>query len=188
MAVKTSTGAANSILKIGLKDTFALGFIRVLSGSAPATADAAETGTLLCIISNDDTGTGLTFDDPIGRTINKAAAEIWRGTNLANGTPGYVRLVAVGDTGVSSTTQPRDQRECGVDIILNGGAALILGANTPVGTWGTTLRPTSMPCLKSERPSLKTLASNLARGRANRAQHPRPAGNPCLYRAAAAYL
>lgn len=115
MAFKESTGLRNKNLDTGsIKSILNLGFIKIYSGAAPATADAAVTGTLLCTISNNSTGTGLTFDTAAADgAISKNAAETWSGVNAATGTAGYYRFVAPGDDGTSSTTQARLQGEIG---------------------------------------------------------------------------
>jgi hypothetical protein len=116
MSIKISTGAANKLLDTGsLKATFAAGFIKIYSGAAPADADAAVTGTLLCTISISSGGTGINFDTAAAAgVLAKATGETWSGVNAATGTAGYFRHVAVGDTGVSSTTQARIQGSVGV--------------------------------------------------------------------------
>jgi hypothetical protein len=119
MAIKASTGLAAKLMVTGsAKATFDGGLIKVYSGAAPSTADAAVTGDLLWIISVDGLGTVLTFDATAVITANNAAmkkpdAAVWGGAILMNGIAGYWRLVATGDTGVLSTTQARIQGTCG---------------------------------------------------------------------------
>lgn len=115
MAIKFSTGARNKMLDTGsLKSIFALGFIKVYSGSAPATADAAVTGTLLCTVSNASSGTGVNMAAAaVAGVIEKLSSETWSGVNAASGTAGYYRHVAVGDDGTLSTTQARSQGTIG---------------------------------------------------------------------------
>ena len=56
MALKASTGLRNKLMDTGsLKSILAGGLIKVYGGAVPADADAAATGTLLCIISNNST-------------------------------------------------------------------------------------------------------------------------------------
>ncbi len=131
--MKMSSGLCMGMLGGSGGDKFqalmALGFVRVFAGSAPASADAAETGTLLCIVSVNDTGTGVTFDDPVivssVAVISKAAAEIWSGTNVAGGVATYYRLVGAADDGTLSTSQPRTQGTVGL-----GGTDMVLGNTT----------------------------------------------------------
>lgn len=116
MTIKISTGLSNKLLDTGsLKATMALGFLKIYSGAAPADADAAVTGTLLCTISLASSGTGINFDAAaVAGVLAKAPAETWSGVNAATGTAGYFRHVAVGDTGASSTSQARIQGAVGV--------------------------------------------------------------------------
>lgn len=52
MAVRLSTALVNKLMDTGsFKDIFANGVIDIWSGTQPATADAAATGTLLCTVS-----------------------------------------------------------------------------------------------------------------------------------------
>jgi hypothetical protein len=127
MAIKTSTGLAAHLAVTGsLKDAFDDGFIKVYSGAAPATADAATSGSLLWTISVDGDGTGLTFDaTPVDRALVKVEADTWGGATTA-GTAGYWRLVAASDTGGSSTSQVRIQGTCG----STAGADLYMSSTT----------------------------------------------------------
>ena len=84
-----------------LKSQFDGGFIRLFSGSKPATSDMAETGTLLGIVTVGAVdGAGLHFDAS-GATLSKSAVEDWYFRALATGTVGYFRLVAPGDDGTA---------------------------------------------------------------------------------------
>lgn len=111
MALKPSTGLRGKLMDTGsIKSIFALGFIKIYGGVPPADGDAAVTGTLLCTISNNAAGTGISFDtSAVSGVISKAPAETWSGTNVASGTASYYRHVAVGDDGTLSTTQARIQ-------------------------------------------------------------------------------
>ena len=111
MALQASTGLRNKLLDTGsLKSVFALGFIKIYSGAAPADADAATTGTLLCTISNNSTGTGINMAAAAAAgVLEKLASETWSGVNAASGTATHYRHVAVGDTGALSTTEARLQ-------------------------------------------------------------------------------
>lgn len=116
MSLKLSTGLRNKLLDTGsLKSIFAAGFIKIYSGSAPADADAAVTGTLLCTISISGGGTGINFDTAaVGGVLSKLGSETWSGTNAATGTATHYRHVAAGDDGTLSTTQARIQGTVGV--------------------------------------------------------------------------
>ena len=114
MTLKVSTGLRDAMLGTdSLSGSLALGIINIYSGTAPATADAAETGTLLVTITESSGATGLSLDVASGGTIAKDAA-VWSGLVAATGTAGYWRFVTDVDSGDTSTT----------DIRLQGVAAL----------------------------------------------------------------
>ena len=124
MAIKASTGLRNGLLNsTGLTAALDGGFINIYSGAPPADADAAATGTLLCVISEGGGGTGLHFDAPADGILPKDSTQVWSGTNLATGVAGYYRHVAPSDTGGLSVTQPRLQGAIGLagyDMNLSG--------------------------------------------------------------------
>ena len=115
MTIKISTGLRDDMLDTGsLKTIFNLGSIKIYSGAAPASANDAVSGTLLCTITNNGGGTGITFAASASSgAISKNGSETWKGTNAASGTAGYFRLVGASDDGTSSTTQPRIQGTIG---------------------------------------------------------------------------
>lgn len=116
MTIKASTGLRNKLLVTGsLKATMDLGFIKIYTGTAPATADdAIGAATLLCTLSVSSGGTGLSFDTtPVLGVLAKAPAEVWSGVNVAGGVATFYRHVAVGDTAASSTTEARVQGTIG---------------------------------------------------------------------------
>ena len=133
MGLKASTGLRNAVLgSNSLRTVMAGGRINIYAGTEPATADDAVGGaTLLCVISNNSTGTGINFDTAaVAGILSKAPAEVWSGINAATGTATWYRHVAVGDTGASSTTQPRIQgsiNAAGGDMVLSN-PALTSGA------------------------------------------------------------
>lgn len=126
MTLKASTGLRNKVLDTSpLRTALNLGFIKVYSGTPPATADAAIGGgnTLLCTISNNSTGTGLTMEAAaVSGILEKETTEVWSGVNVASGTATFYRHVAVGDTGASSMTEARIQGDiatAGADMNLS---------------------------------------------------------------------
>ena len=124
MAAQITTGARNYVLGTGsLKTALNLGFIKIYTGTAPATADAAVTGTLLTTISVSSGDTGVTLGTASAGSIPKNSGEIWSGLNVATGTAGYFRFVAAGDDGTSSTTQVRIQ-----GLVATSGADLNLSS------------------------------------------------------------
>jgi len=115
-----STGLRNYMLDTGsVSSALALGFIRVFAGAIPTNADAAETGTLLCVITDAaDGATGLTLAPAVAGVIQKNSS-VWGSTTGATGVASYFRYVQAGDTGVLSTTDKRIQ-----GIIATAGADL----------------------------------------------------------------
>jgi len=89
-----------------LQDIFSGGELEIRTGSQPATADTAPSGTLLVTIKNGG-ATGVTFDDSASAVISKAAAETWNGTCAATGTAGWFRLCLPTDADGASTTEVR---------------------------------------------------------------------------------
>lgn len=89
MAERISTGDVQ-ISAAALRTAYTNGVLSIFGGGTqPATADAAETGTLLCLITlnggafTGGTATnGLNFDAPVGGVLSKAAAETWKGNGL----------------------------------------------------------------------------------------------------------
>lgn len=118
MALKVSRGLRNSMLASNsFKGTMESGAnckLLIYGGTPPSTArDAIAAGnTLLVTISVDDTGTGITFEPAASQgNLAKNQNEIWEGTIQVTGTATFYRLVADGDTGAASNTEPRVQGE-----------------------------------------------------------------------------
>ena len=99
MAEKFTTGFVNSLMTTFIQD-FANGVLAIYSGTQPASADAAETGELLCLITNGggaftpgNPENGLNFEPtPTTGTASKAAGENWTGTALRDGTATWFRF------------------------------------------------------------------------------------------------
>jgi hypothetical protein len=137
MSLKMSTALCNKLHDSNpSRLIFNLGFLKLYSGAAPANADAAA-GTLVLTVSNNATGTGLTFDPAAaGGTLPKKTGEVWSGVAPGSGGPftlTHFRLVAAGDTGVADVafTQPRLQGTVGT-----GGTDMVVG-NPVVGNGAT---------------------------------------------------
>lgn len=94
MAIRLSDGLRNHMLETGsVESALSLGFMIIYSGSQPASANDAATGTRLATIAVSDGATGLTFDAiATAGTLPKAAAETWSGTAAATGTAGWFRF------------------------------------------------------------------------------------------------
>lgn len=114
---RTTTGQANSLLAKFVTD-YTNGTLRVFGGTAPASAEAAETGTLLLQFTlSGGTFTpgvatnGLNFGTPANGQVDKATAELWRGTVLAAASTGttatHYRFYANDMTTGASTTAKR---------------------------------------------------------------------------------
>lgn len=145
MAIKASTGLRNQMMDTGsLKNALDNGFINIYSGTVPTTADEAVPGgaTLLCTISVNSTGTGITFDAAAsGGVIAKAPGEVWSGVNAATGTAAWYRHVGAADTGALATDEPRLQGLVGVsgaDLNLSS-VSLTSGATQTVDFYSVAL-------------------------------------------------
>lgn len=84
-----------------LKDVFRNGCLWIYSGSQPATADTAASGTQLVKVTvgsgafaHGAEANGLEFDAAASGAISKCADETWSGVGLADGTAGWFRFVA----------------------------------------------------------------------------------------------
>ena len=115
MTLKASTGLRTTMLgNSSFDDAMGSPVLMLFTGTIPATADAAITGTLLCIVSDDATGDPLLFDVPAGGVIPKDPAQVWRGPVTVSGTATHWRLVDSTDDGTASTTACRVQGLCAV--------------------------------------------------------------------------
>lgn len=115
---KFSTGLRNGMLSnTGFTEALDGGVLKIFSATTPpATADDAETGTLLMVLTAGGDGvTGLTFEPPADGILTKTASEVWMtDAVIASGTCTYFRFVLPSDTGASSTTAPRVQGSIGL--------------------------------------------------------------------------
>lgn len=115
--MKRSTGLRNHLLAIGsLKSALDGTVIKIYSGEAPASADAALSGnSLLCVITRDGDGsTGLTLSgDASGGQVTKSTSELWEGEIIANGAATFFRQELLSDTGDASSTAIRLQGTVG---------------------------------------------------------------------------
>lgn len=108
-----STGLRNHLRDVGsLKGGIDGSLVKIYSGTAPASADDAVPGgaTLLCVVSVNGAGTGVTFEASAqAGLLLKTAAEQWEGDNVATGTASWFRLVKTADDGSASTSAIRLQ-------------------------------------------------------------------------------
>ena len=117
--LQLSTGLRNQLLTTNPFSTiFDLSAVTVFSTSAgvPASADAALVGGThvpLCVYSNNNTATGLTFAATASAgVLTKNLSETWSHAAANTGTAAFWRLTAVGDTGATTTTECRVQGLC----------------------------------------------------------------------------
>ncbi len=114
MTLRLSTKLRDNLAgTTGFAATFANGVIEIYSGTQPATADSAATGTLLGTVTLNSgaftpgTATnGLTFASASGGSVSKSG--VWSFDGVAVGTAGWFRLKGNAvDAGGISTTLPR---------------------------------------------------------------------------------
>lgn len=147
MPVSASTGLRNAVLTSGsLKSIMEASNgmeLLLYGGTPPADANAAiGSATLLCRITDNDTGAGLEFESAaIGGVLTKDESQVWSGEVLASGTAAFYRLVADGDDGEASTTQPRLQGSVGIagaDLNLSS-VSLVESALQPINFFNVVL-------------------------------------------------
>lgn len=134
-----------------VRDIFQDGVLRIYSGSAPATADAAITGTKLVEITLSSGAwvagafaNGLEFGAAAAGVIAKASGETWSGVGLADGTATHYRFVGnASDADGVSTTLPRIQgtiSTSGADLNMTS-TAIVTSETTTISTFTYTLSP-----------------------------------------------
>jgi hypothetical protein len=126
MTVRHSTGLRNYILDSGFATAFdTTGRVNVYTGSQPATADTAASGTLLgtLTLASD----AFTAASSGAVTINTVTSDT---SADATGTAGYVRFYRTGDTAPGSagngTTDRRLDLAIGTDITIDN-ASVVAG-------------------------------------------------------------
>jgi hypothetical protein len=155
MALKFSTGLKDQLfnaIRGAVAATYSLehGVIYVFSGSQPATADAAATGTLLMVVTvssgafvHGSPTNGLDFDASAVGVLTKASAEVWSGVGLAAAgtegtTAGWFRHCGnpTDSLGVSTTLPRVDGRisTSGGDMTLSN-INIVQGATTTVDSY-----------------------------------------------------
>jgi len=144
MSFQISTGLRNHMLVTGsAKSGLDGGVIRIYEGTLPATADAVLSGvTLLCTISNDDTGTGITIDTTASSGVAvKTVSETWSGTIGANGTASFFRFSSLTDAGGASTSEKRLQGTVGTVLadLLVSNTTFTLGSLRQIDSFNMAL-------------------------------------------------
>lgn len=111
MAIKYSVEVRNEQLE-DFENSMGIGngLLRILTGSPPANADAAETGTLLVSISLP----ADPLNAPSGGSVSKNGT--WSGVASANGTAGYFRIT---NSGGSNTIIQGTVGTSGADMIVD---------------------------------------------------------------------
>lgn len=151
MALKMSTALKNQMMNSIRGEiaasTYSLknGCLWIFSGSQPATADAAATGTALLKITvssgafvHGSATNGLNFDSPAAGVLSKAAAESWSGLGLSDGTAGWFRFVGnpTDDLGISTTLPRIDGRvsTSGAEMTLST-LSIVTGATVTIDSF-----------------------------------------------------
>ncbi len=158
MAFRLSTGlrnllmaqASGSLVGAGFGTLFLDGVIYVYTGSQPATADLAETGTNILIITESGGAftpssptNGLEFeDDPASGELEKAAAETWQGIGIGGGgTAGWFRFYANDRIQGASAVSVRFDGACGTsgtELIMSS-TTIVVDATTTIDTFKVTI-------------------------------------------------
>jgi hypothetical protein len=122
-----------------LSDLFRNCVIDVYSGSQPADADTAESGTKLVTItlssgafSGGAAANGLNFGEVASGVLTKQSDETWSGEGLANGTAGWFRVYDNNYTTGASTTAIR------LDGSVSTSGSQFNMSNTAISIGGTT--------------------------------------------------
>ena len=115
--------------------------IKIYTGAQPASADDAETGSLLCTITLASGAfvvgapeNGLNFGQVGSAQLKQELNEVWSGANSADGTAGWFRILSNSDAGGASTTESRLDGAC-----ATSGAQMNLTNTTLVNGVTTTI-------------------------------------------------
>lgn len=126
--MKRSTGLRDFLLVTGsLKEALDGKVINYYSGAVPASADdSIGAAVLLCTISVNSTGTGLTLEaTAVNGQVTKNSSEIWSGEVIASGEASFFRMCTAADDNSASTTAVRMQGTIGLS-----GTDIQLGSTT----------------------------------------------------------
>jgi hypothetical protein len=144
MTIRLSTQLRTNLAgSTGFAATFANGVIEIYTGSQPASADAAVTGTLLGTVTLASGAftpgvatNGLTFAAAAAGAVSKSGT--WSFNGIAAGTAGYFRLKGNAvDAGGVSTVLPRMDGSIavsGADLNLSN-IVIAIGAPTTIDTF-----------------------------------------------------
>lgn len=144
MTIRLSTALRTNLAgSTGFAATFANGIIEIRTGTQPATADSAATGTLLGTVTlasgafTPGTATnGLTFATAADGAVSKSGT--WSFNGVATGTAGWFRFKGnAADNDLSSTTLPRldgSVAVSGADLNLSN-ISIVTGAPTTIDSF-----------------------------------------------------
>lgn len=151
------SGAFGKSLAALTKSELDGGKLYLYCGTPPANADAAldmvATHTELVIVTNNDTGTGVTFQTPTDNNLDKSSSETWSGTASFSGkdaatstlTPTFFRFCTSGDNGQGAANTSTGYRIQGTVSGPSGGGEMELllstitnGALVPAGLFRVT--------------------------------------------------
>lgn len=133
-----------------LKDILHAGVMCIYTGSQPASADVAPTGTKLLEISKDSgaftKGTvtnGLDFDAPVAGVLGKKDADTWSDAGLESGTAGWFRFYANDfDTGSNALCLDGSVGTSGAQLNLSS-TAIVKDATTTIDEFELTVPKTA---------------------------------------------
>jgi len=129
MAIRESTGLRNARLAA----LFEGGFIGIYSGGQPASADHAETSSLLATISSASGTGGITFGT-VGSGVLPKSAGVWSGLVGTAGICGWGRMYDINHTTGSNGTAVRMDFSIGVsgsDMVMSN-TSLEVGATLTI--------------------------------------------------------
>lgn len=134
MAIRTSGGLKIFALDSGMGTAFdTTGRINVYTGSQPATADTAASGTLLGTLTLSADAFAAAASGAIA--LNSVTSDT---TADASGTAGYCRFYRTGDTAPGSagngTTDRRMDLLIGTDIAMDN-TAVVAGGTIALSAW-----------------------------------------------------
>jgi hypothetical protein len=120
MSIKFGVQLANAMLVTGaLQALLASGHIHFFSGPVPPTADEAIGGSNADLLTVDNGGAGVTFQNTAANGVmSKTASETWSGVIGATGVASFFRYVVGADNGagVAGAGNYRVQGVVGTDI------------------------------------------------------------------------
>ena len=145
MAIKISTGLANSLLGSGAVRSVLEGAsgmaLDIFAGTRPDSPDSApgSGATLLCTLTLAAGANGIHFETGTitGLKLTKKASEVWRGLIVTEGTATWYRLRQYGDNNALSTALPRVDGSVGTsgtDLTLTS-VSMKVGAPVELGEY-----------------------------------------------------